>query len=582
MRRFVRKGASVPAVLLALGLAVALAGGIRLSPSLEEIELDESGTTPVLWGVGDTDADNTHELLRSTDGGASFSEVTLPTSDQSLRAVGLAGDTVLVVGEQGVVYRSADSGTNFTEVSVDASAFDATGGFRVVERGPPLDPQDPSAGHEWMAGGTSEGAPILFRSTDDGLTWTRVTGLPSGFAGTVRGIAWDGRWVVVGGDAAFGDAFALTSPDGLAWTQVTLPTNTPTLAGVSPDGQGGFVAVGESSTVLTLAGPDYATASLLYQADLTEGWDLQAVAQTDGGEIVTAGQEGYEVSFSPGDAAPEEQAAVTGSGTVTSIATGASGTYLAGPDLSGSPVPSVPDATVEFGEVVVGESGSATVAVTNAGDENLEVTGVSGSGVFRLSASVTIAAGQSDDLILVFEPTTTGIVQTDLELLTNSPLPSSVSVAGNGVPTIAFPAYLDRYGVPSGESAYGDDPDGDGAINLLEYAMASDPNSAASLPASVVGIFPDSGKSYPGLSFLRLRGGTENGAAYTVEGVVVTVQGATDLQSWTEPVIRWTPVPEDLPAAPAGYEWISYRLQNHDLDQGHGFLRLQVAEETTP
>ena len=579
MRKFVGQGTSMPVVLLALGLAVALAGGIRLSTSLEEIELEESGSTPVLWGVGDADADNANELLRSSDGGASFSEVALPTSDMSLRDVGLAADTVLVVGELGVVYRSADGGTSFAEVSVAASFFAATGGFRVVERGPPLDSQDPSAGHEWMAGGTSGGGPILFRSTDDGLTWGKVTGLPSGLSGTVRGIAWEDRWVAVGGDEDFGEAFALTSPDGVAWTRVILPADTPPLAGVSPDGQGGFIAVGEESAVLRVESPDYDTATLLYNAALTAGWDLETVARVGSGEIVAAGQESYEVSFTPGDPVPEEQEAVLGSGTVTSIATGTSGTYLAGPDLSGSPLPAVPEETVEFGEVVVGESGSATVVVTNTGDEALVVSGVSGSPGFSLGSALTVPAGDSADLDLVFTPAAAGIVQAELDLQTNSPLAATVAVSANGVSTLAFSTFLAAYGVVAGESGYADDPDGDGAVNLLEYAMASDPNSASSLPESRAEVFAAGGNSYPGLSFLRLRGGTEDGAEYAVEGVVVTVEGSADLQDWGEPVLRVTPGPGNLPEAPAGYEWVSYRLKDRHLDQGHGFLRVTVTED---
>jgi len=60
---------------------------------------------------------------------------------------------------------------------------------------------------------------------------------------------------------------------------------------------------------------------------------------------------------------------------------------------------------------------------------------------------------------------------------------------------------------------------------------------------------------------------------------VVTVEGSADLQDWGEPVLRVTPGPGNLPEAPAGYEWVSYRLKDRQLDLGHGFLRVTVTED---
>ena len=62
----------------------------------------------------------------------------------------------------------------------------------------------------------------------------------------------------------------------------------------------------------------------------------------------------------------------------------------------------------------------------------------------------------------------------------------------------------------------GNDPDGDGANCLLEYAMGSDPTNIGSLPVLEVKADPASGDSFCSVTFHR-RMGTANGLKYRLE-----------------------------------------------------------------
>ena len=69
----------------------------------------------------------------------------------------------------------------------------------------------------------------------------------------------------------------------------------------------------------------------------------------------------------------------------------------------------------------------------------------------------------------------------------------------------------------SGTAADMADPDGDGVTNLLEYALGTAPNSAASAGRPVLG----RAGNFLTLSFIRLRG-----------DVTYVVEGGSDLSTW--------------------------------------------------
>lgn len=122
---------------------------------------------------------------------------------------------------------------------------------------------------------------------------------------------------------------------------------------------------------------------------------------------------------------------------------------------TGPPPPPEPDiavspSAVDFGAIVIGATGDAVVTITNSGGAELNVTDLSSSNaVFTLLSPalpfVVAAGGGSEDVTVTFAPTTEGVQGGALDITSDDPDESSVSVDldGEGVtdvppPTSAF------------------------------------------------------------------------------------------------------------------------------------------------
>jgi hypothetical protein len=62
----------------------------------------------------------------------------------------------------------------------------------------------------------------------------------------------------------------------------------------------------------------------------------------------------------------------------------------------------------------------------------------------------------------------------------------------------------------------------------------------------------------------------------STQGYTYTVQGSTNLATFTTPVNVVTPVTTGLPAAPTGYTYRTFSLSGSDGLPGRGFLRVDV------
>src|SRR5580692_7174753 len=112
--------------------------------------------------------------------------------------------------------------------------------------------------------------------------------------------------------------------------------------------------------------------------------------------------------------------ALTGSGTATQ------------PQLTINP------ASVTFGNVAVGSSGTQTVTLTNAGTGTLTVTSASPSGTgFSMSGAsmpMTINAGSSASFSAIFAPTSAGAATGSMSIVSNAPgSPASIALSGTGM-----------------------------------------------------------------------------------------------------------------------------------------------------
>lgn len=148
---------------------------------------------------------------------------------QHLYAVRARGDTWLLAGEQGLLFRSRDGGKTFNRL---ASPY-AGSWFALAAS------QGPGSQGEWFLAGLRG---HVFRSTDDGDTWTAVTGAPP--ASFVSAVALDDGRVLLANQA--GQIF--TGQGAAALVAWPVP-NLPPLSQVLPLASGELLALGLAGAI---------------------------------------------------------------------------------------------------------------------------------------------------------------------------------------------------------------------------------------------------------------------------------------------------------------------------------------------
>ena len=127
------------------------------------------------------------------------------------------------------------------------------------------------------------------------------------------------------------------------------------------------------------------------------------------------------------------------------------------------------------------------------------------------------------------------------------------------------------------------DPDGDGATNLLEFALGGNPRDAAAAGYSCGKIqalasdpvFTLTIAARAGASFVA--SGNQAMTA-TRDGIIYQVEASRELATWTGEVIEVTPPwTTGLPAAPAGYEYHTFKPATPVAGNPQDFLRLKVS-----
>jgi len=136
-----------------------------------------------------------------------------------------------------------------------------------------------------------------------------------------------------------------------------------------------------------------------------------------------------------------------------------------------------------FGNVTVGQTATRTLTISNTGNAPLNVSGISYPAGFTGNwSSGSIAAGSSQNVNVTFTPAAAQSYSGNITV--NSDATSGVntiSASGSGTPaTVSYTAWRDTEFTPlqasdptvSGPQA---DPDGDGFVNLSEFAFGGDP-----------------------------------------------------------------------------------------------------------
>jgi len=212
-------------------------------------------------------------------------------------------------------------------------------------------------------------------------------------------------------------------------------------------------------------------------------------------------------------------------------------------------------------DLVVTHRGTASTgaAITGAGDTfDVRVTGISGRGFFMLAVST---AGDVVDL------ETNALVSsvTSVPVFIDTPYRSWAAARG-----------LE----PGVNDSFSDDPDGDGSLNIKEFAIDGDPLNGAGDGKQRVRIEDVGGTNYFTYTFPVRSGAVfvANGElSATVDGIVYSVAGSFDLIDFENHIVEQVPATETgLPALNPGWSYRTFRLNRAIANQLRGFIRLRI------
>ncbi|MFZ3216971.1 MAG: choice-of-anchor D domain-containing protein [Candidatus Acidiferrales bacterium] len=195
----------------------------------------------------------------------------------------------------------------------------------------------------------------------------------------------------------------------------------------------GSLLVGASGSVnVTLSNSGTASVAISQGSALGTGFSISGLSVP---LTLTAGQTTtFAAKFSPTAAG-----SATGSVSIISNAPGSPLVIaLSGSVTAAQPQLTISPASVVFGSVSVGSSGTKTVTLTNAGNATLTVTQATpaGSGFSMTGASLpmTITAGNSASFSAVFAPSATGAASGSIAVTSNAPgSPATITLTGTGI-----------------------------------------------------------------------------------------------------------------------------------------------------
>ena len=246
---------------------------------------------------------------------------------------------------------------------------------------------------------------------------------------------------------SFTATFAPTTVGGAAGSiLITSTASNPTVS-IALDGTGvqgsltanpasinfGSLLVGASGSVsVTLTNSGTASVAISQVSTSGTGFSMTGLAAPS---TLTAGQStSLTAKFSPTTAGN-----VSGSISIVSNAPGSPLVIaLSGSGTATQPQLTISPASVAFGSVSVGSSGTQTVTLTNAGNATLTVTQATPSGTgFSMSGAtmpMTINAGSSASFSAIFAPTATGAATGSISIVSNAPgSPATIALTGTGI-----------------------------------------------------------------------------------------------------------------------------------------------------
>jgi alpha-L-fucosidase len=129
--------------------------------------------------------------------------------------------------------------------------------------------------------------------------------------------------------------------------------------------------------------------------------------------------------------------------------------------------------------------------------------------------------------------------------------------------------------------AWNGDPDGDGHINLFEFALNDDPENLQPSGKTHLRQTAGSGSSAfvftcPARSGAVFTGSPSPSAA--IDGLVYQIQGSHALGDFAAPLVETSPITAGMPALDPGWTYRGFRLSQEDLTSG--FIRIHLTEDS--
>ena len=206
----------------------------------------------------------------------------------------------------------------------------------------------------------------------------------------------------------------------------------PSISVVPTSASFGSIPVGSSnSQTFTVTNHGTSTVSVSSEAVSGTGFSMSGLA--DGAQIAAGKSSTFNVAFKPA-----KTGSVSGSASLDFSASGKTAALMV--SLSGTGVTAtgnlqVSPTAMNFGDVLVGHSGSLSLKVSNTGNSALTTSrgGITGSGFSMAGglSGLTLQPGQSDTVTVVFEPTVTGNASGTITVVAGATT-SSVALSGSG------------------------------------------------------------------------------------------------------------------------------------------------------
>ena len=221
---------------------------------------------------------------------------------------------------------------------------------------------------------------------------------------------------------------------------------------------------------------------------------------------------------------------------------------------------------------------AGTLSVSSAFFANTSAISIAGGAVLNLNHAVTDQVGSLTINSVsmpagIYDSTTSPGVITGTGKLQVTGTASAYDTWISGFPSI-----------PLADRDPGDDPDGDGSTNALEFALGGIPNNGSNNP-KVYSIIADSSADGDAtkemLMTIAVRTGTpafsgSPSPSAVQDGYTYRIDGSTTLGTFNTVVNAVNPVTAGLPTVPSGYEYRTFSLSGSNGTPGKGFLRVRV------